>query len=104
MHQEKWSDPPGSRWVNYARPADCFAPKLVGRNDAPVPLADFTTARFALDGTVLPLVTDTLPLAEGVRMELMRRCANVLRQRGVEPDRVRLAERCPAVVGKTPDG
>src|SRR5262249_31866282 len=60
--------------------------------------------RFALDGKILPLVTDTLPLAEGVRLELMRRCRSVLRHQGVEPDRVRLAERCPAVVGKTPNG
>jgi CRISPR-associated protein Csb2 len=104
MHQEKWSDPPGSKWVNYARRADCFAPEPVGHHYLPVQSPRFTTARFALDGKVLPLITDTLPLGEGVRIELMRRCRNVLRHQGVEPDRVALAERCPAVVGKTPEG
>lgn len=24
LHNQKWSDPPGSRWVTYTRPRDCF--------------------------------------------------------------------------------
>src|SRR5581483_1673047 len=24
LHKERWSDPPGSRWVPYVRPRDCF--------------------------------------------------------------------------------
>jgi CRISPR-associated protein Csb2 len=104
MHHEKWSDPPGSKWVTYARPSDCFAPKAGARRPSPVQSSGFTIARFALDSKVLPLVTDTLPFAEGARVELMRKCRGVLRHQGVEPDRLALAGRCPAVVGKTPDG
>ena len=29
LHTEKWSDPPGSRWLTYVRPADCFHPKTL---------------------------------------------------------------------------
>jgi CRISPR-associated protein Csb2 len=104
MHHEKWSDPPGSQWITYARPADCFAPWPAAGRQRPAAAGGFTTARFALDGPVLPLVTETLPLAEDVRGELLRRCRGVLRQRGVEADRLALAGHCPAVVGKTPDG
>jgi hypothetical protein len=46
----------------------------------------------------LPLVTDTLPLAEAMRRALLGRCADV--RRGIEPDKPALSERCPAVVGK----
>jgi CRISPR-associated protein Csb2 len=48
----------------------------------------------------LPLVTDTLPLAEAMRRALLGRCADVLRRRGIEPEKSALSERCPAVVGK----
>ena len=27
LHAEKWSDPPGSQWVVYSRPTDCFHPR-----------------------------------------------------------------------------
>jgi CRISPR-associated protein Csb2 len=53
---------------------------------------------------VLPLVTDMLPLAEAIRREWMRKCAYVLKRRGIEPDRRALAEYCPAVVGKDAQG
>lgn len=70
MHDKRWSDPPGSRWVRYARPSDCF--RIAPRR--PVRHSFGTTpqvARFALDSTVLPLVTATLPLAEEARRNLM---------------------------------
>jgi CRISPR-associated protein Csb2 len=71
LHKKRWSDPPpGSRWVSYARPADCFhvqakraAPKL---RQPPMQVA-----RFALDSKVPPLVTATLPIAEQARRALM---------------------------------
>jgi CRISPR-associated protein Csb2 len=71
LHDKKWSDPPGSKWVRYARPRDCFKIEPVhrvsrsGRDLAP------QVARFALDSTVLPLITDTLPVAESARRRLM---------------------------------
>jgi CRISPR-associated protein Csb2 len=68
LHAERWSDPPGSRWLMYVRPADAFAVKEtrhVGRKTGP-----FTVARYALDGTVLPLVQETLSLGELARQRL----------------------------------
>jgi CRISPR-associated protein Csb2 len=72
LHEERWSDPPGSQWVQYVRPRDCFkvAPTSVARRS---PRAEhrFQVARFALDSTVLPLVTDTLRVAEDARRNIM---------------------------------
>lgn len=70
LHSERWSDPPGSKWVQYTRPKDCFriAPaRVVKQTGTPV----FQIAKFALDSTVLPLVTETLPVAEAARRNLM---------------------------------
>lgn len=70
LHAERWSDPPGSRWVRYLRRTDCFKVELRRRTllaDAARPQA----ARFALDSAVLPLVTETLPVAESARYMLM---------------------------------
>lgn len=70
LHDQRWSDPPGSRWVTYARPSDCFRVSPIRqtlKRERPHP----QVARFALDSTVLPLATDTLPVAEAVRRNLM---------------------------------
>lgn len=73
LHDQKWSDPPGSIWVSYTRPRDCFeikpAPRKARSANGPRP----QILRFALDCTVLPLVTDTLPVAEAARAALIRR-------------------------------
>src|SRR5438105_2360670 len=75
-------------------------PATVIPNTTLRPRAKFTGVRFLLDAPVLPLVTDTLPLAEAVRRALLGRCAGVSRRGGIEPDKRVLSERCPAVVGK----
>jgi CRISPR-associated protein Csb2 len=70
LHDEKWSEPPGSRWVRYNRRADCFkvTPQRHSRvSSQPRP----QVVRFALDSTVLPLSTHTLPVAEAARRTLM---------------------------------
>jgi CRISPR-associated protein Csb2 len=69
LHSKKWSDPPGSRWVTYLRRSDCFEVKPVRQSVRPQRI--ITVARYALDGAVLPLVTETLPLADKVRVTLM---------------------------------
>jgi CRISPR-associated protein Csb2 len=71
-HAEKWAEAPGSKWIRYTRPADCFkishAPrKPTQRGTKP------QIARFALDSTVLPLLTETLGVAESARIALMSR-------------------------------
>lgn len=70
LHVEKWSDPPGSRWMAYARPSDCFYPSPKSSR-ASKANREMQVARYALDATVLPLATATLPLAERVRRALM---------------------------------
>ncbi len=72
LHREKWSDPPGSRWVAYFRPRDCFR---IGHNKRPRQTGKhpgIQVVRYVLDSAVLPLVTDTLPVAEGARRALIR--------------------------------
>jgi CRISPR-associated protein Csb2 len=94
LHVERWSDPPGSKWVGYARASDSFAPRPAPRR---VPRGDekteFIVARFVLDAAEgrrpLPLVTETLPFAEEVRRQLGREYARSVRRRlrGSEIDR-----------------
>ncbi len=71
LHAEKWSDPPGSKWVTYVRPHDCFDPprkrKTMKRKDEN--LIQF--ARYVLDSNVLPSLEETLPIAEKTRFALM---------------------------------
>jgi CRISPR-associated protein Csb2 len=74
LHDEKWSDPPGSCWVQYVRRSDCFrvAPRHRPSNiTTSRPRRVITVARYALDGAVLPLITETLPVAESARITLM---------------------------------
>lgn len=72
LHAEKWSDPPGSRWVTYVRPSDCFHVRTEAFRPRP-PRLPMQVARYALDSTVLPLATATLPVAERARSALMAR-------------------------------
>lgn len=72
LHKGGWSDPPGSRWVAYARHRDCFKVEPVQRQkSARGGERCFQIARFALDSAVLPLVAETLPVAETARRSLM---------------------------------
>jgi CRISPR-associated protein Csb2 len=68
IHSERWPSVPGARWLNYVRPVE-FAPvrrtKTTRSGVAP------TVARFLLDGKVLPLVTETMRVAEGFRRKAM---------------------------------
>lgn len=90
LHKERWSDPPGSRWIMYTRSRDCFKnepasrPRLTASHDWYPQVV-----RFALDSTVLPLVTQTLPVAEAARRALLYHLADIRgRQRyGAEWDR-----------------
>src|SRR5262249_17325000 len=68
IHSEKWPTVPGAKWVNYTRPPEgSSVPATARRTDRPKP----TIARFLLDAPVLPLVTDTLRVAEAFRDALM---------------------------------
>jgi CRISPR-associated protein Csb2 len=71
LHKDHWSDPPGSRWIAYARRRDCFKVEPARRLSRPNTAPKMQVARFALDSTVLPLVTEALPVAESARRMLM---------------------------------
>ena len=104
MHQEKWSDPPGSRWVIYARPANCFAPKPSAHPNPPAAFARFTTARFALDAPVLPLVRETLPVAEQARRSLLSKCKYLTLRATPNLSDADIGPLCPAFWGKDEQG
>ena len=70
LHEQRWSDPPGSQWVHYLRSKDCFAVEFRRRS----PLRERErpkVARFAFDSPVLPLVEETLKVAELARRTAM---------------------------------
>lgn len=70
LHDKRWSDPPGSHWTTYLRRKDCFAVQPKRSRTVTARLRP-TMARFAVDGTVLPLVKDTLRIAESARRTAM---------------------------------
>ena len=67
-----WSQPPGSRWVIYARPRDIFA--IVPRSEpesAERTGGTPTIARFAVASQVPPRLTDAVSLAEKIHDSLV---------------------------------
>lgn len=98
LHASKWSDPPGSRWVAYARPRHAFRVEPVRRAPRASPARRLQVARFALDSAVLPLVTETLPVAESARLCLM----GIYGRQSAAPDGAR--GRSPIFSGKAGDG
>jgi CRISPR-associated protein Csb2 len=83
LHQQKWSDPPGSRWVSYLRRSDCFEVKATARHHTDPSRPKPQAVRFLLDSSVLPLVTDTLPVAEATRRALMSLYGSLTERNGV---------------------
>ncbi|MBX7214778.1 MAG: type I-U CRISPR-associated protein Cas5/Cas6 [Thermoflexales bacterium] len=69
LHAEGWSDPPGARWVTYARATDALAspPVMRGRTRG---VTKTSLVRVALDGPVLPGVSETVYVAELARRRL----------------------------------
>src|SRR5690606_7288605 len=70
LKKQGWSSIPGTRWVDYVRPADAVA--TVPRASASLTTQrPPTAARFALASQVLPRLTECLSLADRVRAALM---------------------------------
>lgn len=70
IHGERWPSVPGTKWLSYVRPIECAS--VTARPKRP-PEKQFKVARFLLDGPVLPLVTDTVGVAEAFRRAAMSR-------------------------------
>ncbi len=79
LHEKRWPRVPGAMWVSYARPADAFT--AVAPKNGLVVRAGPTVARFSLDAPVLPLVTQTVVVAEAFRTGLLRSYQAVVRRR-----------------------
>jgi CRISPR-associated protein Csb2 len=63
-----------------------------------------TIARFVLDGPVLPLVTETLPLAEQGRRSLLSKCKHLARHQNPNLADAAIWPLSPAFWGKDADG
>lgn len=105
LHKQRWSEPPGSMWVTYLRRRDCFA--IAPRRVAPPRVQPRpTVARFTIDAAVLPLVEETIRVAEGARISAMGCFRRVEEQRlygGARPEGAPLA-RSDALSGKDESG
>jgi CRISPR-associated protein Csb2 len=66
-----WTNPPGSRLVDYIRPVRCFdpAPGPPPRPSGPLP----TVARFAVSSAVLPRIIRAVSVAERIHQALLAR-------------------------------
>lgn len=69
IHAERWPRVPGAEWVTYAR----FPTPLLATPRTRQRPANHTVARLLLDGPVLPLVTDTVRVAEALRHRVLAR-------------------------------
>ena len=70
IHNARWPTVPGAKWVNYTAPAEADAHRARSKpHEQPKP----AVARFLLDGPVLPLITDTIRVAEAIRAAGMSR-------------------------------
>ena len=65
LRKAGWNQPPGSRWINYARPLDAFSPLRQHRR--PRHRTKPTVARYAVAGAVRPLLTQALPIGDQLR-------------------------------------
>jgi CRISPR-associated protein Csb2 len=69
LHKERWSDPAGAKWLLYVIPEDALTSRSQPRSTMSSG-SIYQVARYALDGTVLPLVTETIYVAETARRYL----------------------------------
>lgn len=108
IHARRWPTVPGGRWVNYTRPVEVEARSAgtgTKRPSRPKP----TVARFLLDGPVLPLVINTIDVAERFRRAAMSRFKHWCQR---HPERAADYRRpgqpdlfaSPILSGKTTDG
>jgi CRISPR-associated protein Csb2 len=77
IHSRKWPSVPGAKWVHYTRPVETRTATVKPK---PSDQAKRTVARFSLDAPVLPLIPDTLPLAEQTRRALLSICTSLARR------------------------
>jgi CRISPR-associated protein Csb2 len=98
--------PPGARWQAYDLLATALTPEPARSSLPTIARNQPTVARFLLDGPVLPLVTDTVRVAEALRSAAMSRFnAWCHRQQAAEVEQFRRTDRpdrysSPVLAGK----
>jgi CRISPR-associated protein Csb2 len=73
LRESRRVDPPGSRWVVYARRRDCLegGPRLTALPSSPYSLRPAVFARYLIDARPQPAVTQTLAVGELARRSVM---------------------------------
>lgn len=71
MRRRKQLEPTGTQWVTYTRPSNILRPRRT-QPHREKSMKEYTVARYALSSTVLPLVTEAMPLAEKARSRLSK--------------------------------
>lgn len=74
LRVQGWQIPPGSKYVDYVRPQNCFEikPKLSARLYETKP----TVARFKIASAVLPRITEAISVAERIHIDLLSKFKN----------------------------
>jgi CRISPR-associated protein Csb2 len=79
MRKSGWNQPPGSKWIHYARPVDAFA-SISTYHQTRSKTTDLpTVARFAVSSAVRPKLTESVLIAERARKILMG-CSRAIRK------------------------
>ncbi|MBD3174193.1 MAG: type I-U CRISPR-associated protein Cas5/Cas6 [Armatimonadia bacterium] len=73
LRSDGWSQPPGSRWIQWRRDPGALEHSRPSRVRRPSCTEGLTVARFALHSTALPPLTDALRIGELVRRALLSR-------------------------------
>ncbi len=81
-----WSQPPGSKWVSYARPEEPF--QIAPQRDPKPELSRPTVARFAVVSAVAPQITEALSLGERFHRALAARSDGAPVFTGCDPGKV----------------
>lgn len=77
LRRAGWSEPPGSRWIDYRRPAGKVDARPAARKPRRAPAAERTVARFALASAVLPRLTEAVSFSDRMRKGLISRGGEV---------------------------
>jgi CRISPR-associated protein Csb2 len=110
LQSERWPRVPGARWVSYSRPANAFTETSERLSEKPARHHQPTVARFLVDGPVLPLVTETVRVAEAFRRAVMSQFGAWCRKHSpTRVERFRRTDRpdryaSPILSGKGADG
>jgi CRISPR-associated protein Csb2 len=98
LRKAGWSDPPGSRWLDYRRPRGKISSRPVPRRPSRGSADERTVARFALAGAVLPRLTEAVAVAEKLRQGLLKQGGVVPVFTGRNPDGSILRGHCHAFI------